>query len=75
MEMIVENTSLHNNNTKQFVTRPRCTIFKNTKYFSKKKNNYNKMVPTHQISYLKVIPLRKSPIFDPFVVRKTVKGS
>ena len=34
-----------------------------------------KMAPTHQVSNLKVIPLRKSPIFDPFVVRKNVKGS
>ena len=33
-----------------------------------------KMVPIHQILRLKQIPLRKSPIFDPFVVRENVKG-
>ena len=39
------------------------------KYFS----NLTKMVPIHQILKLILIPLRKSPIFDPFVVRENVK--
>ena len=56
---------------KQYATRPRCAIFKHTmyKYFS----NLTKMVPIHQILKLILIPLRKSPIFDPFVVRENVK--
>ena len=74
MEIIVEKYNLHKNNkvSKQYVTRPRCAIFKDTmyKYFS----NLKKMVPVHQISKLKLIPLRKSPIFDLFVVRENVKS-
>ena len=33
-----------------------------------------KMVHIHHILRLKQIPLRKSQIFDPFVVRENVKG-
>ena len=37
-------------------------------------SNLKKVVPIHQILKLILIPLRKSPIFDPFVVRENVKG-
>ena len=69
----LKNRSLHKINMvpKQYATRPRCAIFKHTmyKYFS----NLTKMVPFHQILKFILIPLRKSPIFDPFVVRENVK--
>ena len=50
---------------------PKVRLFKHAMY--KCFSNLKKVVPIHQILKLILIPLRKSPILDPFVVRENVK--